>query len=134
MLVKNRCGMWEMKKKTFGMRDFPTLERVEGAIQHSGINGHGIRKFTASLRHHAVVFGQSCHHAQSFYEITPSCPVFSQSRHHAQSSSQSRYHARLFLWSSSYAFFSSVTPLRPFFCNQANHAFTPCPGGPPIIY
>ena len=47
MLVKNRCGMWEMKKKTFGMSDFSTLERVEGAIQHSDKNGHGIRKFTA---------------------------------------------------------------------------------------
>ena len=47
MLAKNRCGMWEMKEKTCGMWDFPTLERVGGAIQDSDNNGHGFRKFTA---------------------------------------------------------------------------------------
>ena len=48
MLVKNKCGMWEMKEmneKTCGMWDFPTTERVGDAIKHSDNKSRRIRQF-----------------------------------------------------------------------------------------
>ena len=44
--------MGDEEKKTCGVWDFPTMERVGGAIQDSDKNGHEIWKFTQGVHFH----------------------------------------------------------------------------------